>query len=66
VIGRWQHRTHDARRPLGREKADAQSRDPDIGSILDSLTGGSGGAKGRSGTGGIMDSIGDLFGKKDR
>jgi hypothetical protein len=51
---------------LGREKADAQSRNPDIGSILDSLSGGSGGAKGRSGTGGIMNSIGDLFGKKDR
>jgi hypothetical protein len=50
---------------LGREKADAQSRNPDIGAILDSFTGGSGGVKGRS-RGGIMDSIGDRFGKKNR
>lgn len=47
---------------LGREKQDAKSRNPEIGDILDRFGKGSG----SSGTGGVMDSIGDLFGKKDR
>lgn len=45
---------------LGREKADAKSRNPEVSDILDRF--GTGGGSG----GGVMDSIGDLFGKKDR
>lgn len=48
---------------LGREKADAKSKNPDMGDILDRF----GQGKGGSGAGGgVMDAIGDLFGKKDR
>jgi hypothetical protein len=48
---------------LGREKADARNKNPDISDILDRF----GEAKGGSaGGGGLMDSIGDVFGKNDR
>ena len=48
---------------LGREKADARSKNPDISDILDRFGEGTGGS---AGGGGLVDSIGDLFGKKDR
>jgi hypothetical protein len=51
---------------LGREKADAKSRNPEIGDILDRFGTGSRSGSSGGGTGGLMDSIGDLFGKKDR
>lgn len=45
---------------LGREKADARSRNPDIGDILDSIS--VGGTQGRKGSGGLGDALGDLLG----
>ena len=46
---------------LGREQADAKSRNPEVADILDRF------GRGTSGSGGgVMDSVGDLFGKKDR
>lgn len=59
---------------LGQEREAARSKDPDIGDILDSFTGGGtssrgsaspGSASGKSG-GGLMDAIGDMLGGKDR
>ena len=47
---------------LGREKADARTRNPDVADVLDRF----GQRDGGSGGGGVMDSIGDLFGKDDR
>jgi hypothetical protein len=45
---------------LGREKADAQSRNPDLGGLLDSFTGGKGGK------GGVGGALGDMLGGRDR
>jgi hypothetical protein len=47
---------------LGREKADARSRNPEIGDILDSISGGS--RQSGSGLGGILDSL--TGGNRDR
>jgi hypothetical protein len=43
---------------LGREKADARNRNPDIGDLLDSISGGKGGGSGGA--------LGDLLGGRDR
>lgn len=45
---------------LGREKADARSSNPDIGDLLDSISGGGSGSK--RGGGGLGDALGDLLG----
>ncbi|MBW3613575.1 MAG: hypothetical protein KY392_06930 [Chloroflexi bacterium] len=42
---------------LGREKADARSKNPDLGGLLDSFTGGKGGVGG---------ALGDMLGGRDR
>lgn len=42
---------------LGREKADAQTKNPDLGGLLDSFTGGKGGVGG---------ALGDMLGGRDR
>jgi hypothetical protein len=42
---------------LGREKADARKRNPDLGDLLDSISGGKGGGSG---------ALGDLLGGRDR
>jgi hypothetical protein len=46
---------------LGREKADARSSNPDIGDLLDSISGGGTGGSGKRG-GGLGDLLGDMLG----